>query len=383
MSLLRNIARKLLFRGSLRKFWISGKTARLTKAYQAVLRGSLGHDGVAGSRPRACGEKLRRLLFICDNMWEDRELVPELERICPTTYVDVHAWVDRRSIPETLPAERVIERLKGYQNQSYDCILVYLRSSLQSRELLDYIRKTWSCPLIGMNLDCKTTFEDYRIFNRKIDNYKAWIQNFDCNLTNARAMVDVYHAHGASCLYLPTGFHFDPQIHKKPVAVGTDFTMSFVGSHKPERAMVVDQLRRQGIPVEVFGQGWGGQSFVSDAWNIYTRTQINLGIGYNVAGTSVTNLKNRDFECPSSGACYLTTYDWELADLFEIGKEILCYRSTDDLIELYSYYSRRPGACLEIAGRAYDRCRREHTWEQRFRKIFSELGFSLAAPAGI
>ena len=30
---------------------------------------------------------------------------------------------------------------------------------------------------------------------------------------------------------------------------------------------------------------------------------------------------------PCVGACYLTTYHWELAEMFEIGKEILCYRN--------------------------------------------------------
>jgi hypothetical protein len=298
------------------------------------------------------------------------------------TLVDVHSLIvpDTGASRERLPFERIMAELVPYHKAAFDCILVYLRGTLLSTELTDFLRTNWRCPLIGLNLDCKTTFEDYGVFRREPEGYCHWAGAFDCNLTNAKAMVDVYNARGFNCLYLPTGYHYNPAIHQLQDAAAFEHGISFVGSCKPDRKWVVEHLREIGIDVRVFGGGWEGQPFVQDAWRIYQKSQLNLGIGYNVADTRITNLKNRDFECPGTGACYLTTYDWELAGLFDIGKEILCYRSMDDLAELYSYYIRRPEECRRIASAGYERCRREHTWEQRFRKVFGELGFTPGKP---
>ena len=71
----------------------------------------------------------------------------------------------------------------------------------------------------------------------------------------------------------------------------------------------------------------------------------------------------------------MTTYNWELALHFDIGREILCYRSVEELVELFSYYRRRPEACRAIGAAGRERCLRDHTWERRFRGVFQHLGF--------
>jgi spore maturation protein CgeB len=116
---------------------------------------------------------------------------------------------------------------------------------------------------------------------------------------------------------------------------------------------------------------------VDDSRAVFRDTQINLGIGFASPSLTLTTVKARDFECPGAGACYLTTYNWELANLYEVGKEILCYRSVEELVEMYSYYRKRPKQCLDIARAAWRRCQNEHTWEKRFRKIFMEAGFKV------
>jgi spore maturation protein CgeB len=105
---------------------------------------------------------------------------------------------------------------------------------------------------------------------------------------------------------------------------------------------------------------------------------MTLGIGFASPSKVLTTLKTRDFECPGSGACYLTTFNWELALHYEIGKEILCYRSVEEIVELFSFYRRRPDECWRIAQSAYRRCINEHTWEKRFRKLFEEVGITSA-----
>ncbi len=127
----------------------------------------------------------------------------------------------------------------------------------------------------------------------------------------------------------------------------------------------------------MFGGGWPNSAWAPNATQIYRDSQFNLGIGYWSPAGRLTNTKARDFECPGAGACYLTTFNWELAQHYEIGREILCWSSIEELLELYSYYGTRPEDCLRIAQAAHRRCAHEHAWEHRFRHVFREMGFSV------
>jgi len=349
-----------------------------------LIRNQAAKQSPPAAVPPLSKEPLRKLLFICDNMWEERELLPELRAICETVFIDVHPWKlpAARTTDERLRVSEVLDALNAHRTTPFDAVVVYLNSSLLSEELIECIRRNWKCPMLGINLDDKTTYSDCDAFPGSARNYRRWAHAFDCNLSNSRSMVDLYRDEGFPCLYLPTGFHFDPRIHCAEPATSYDRLLSFVGSCKPERRLFIEELAKRGIAVELYGGGWKGAQFTNEGWRIYRGTQLNLGIGFNVPGDQITNLKNRDFECPGAGGCYITTYDWELAGLFHAGREILCYRNVDEFVELYCYYSRRPEACREIAQAGMARARREHTWEQRFRATFTELGFALQALPG-
>jgi spore maturation protein CgeB len=53
----------------------------------------------------------------------------------------------------------------------------------------------------------------------------------------------------------------------------------------------------------------------------------------------------------------------------------------EELVEIYTYYRKRPQECLRIAQAAWRRCQNEHTWEKRFRKILQQAGFKLSGRA--
>ena len=225
-----------------------------------------------------------------------------------------------------------------------------------------------------MNLDDKTTYTNFPAFRREAQGYREWAGRFDFNLTSSRTFAELYRSDGHSCLYMPPGYHYDSVRHYIPQDTHFSQTVSFVGSQKPERARFINCLRDLGLPIKLYGNGWQGAEFAKDSASVYRSTQINLGLGFNVPGDQSTNLKNRDFECPGAGGCYLTTFDWELAELYEVGREILCYRSLSDFCEIYLYYSRRPEACRDIARAGFERARRDHTWANRFTAVFREAG---------
>jgi len=91
------------------------------------------------------------------------------------------------------------------------------------------------------------------------------------------------------------------------------------------------------------------------------------GIGYS---SQITNVKGRDFELPAlRGGAYVTTYNADLARHFDVGREILCWHSLDELLEITRFLLRTPSAGRRLAALAYERCRREHRWSQRYLSV--------------
>ena len=375
---LRQFLRRTLLRGPLQDAWAARRGRQLEAAYCARLV-QRAPDAPAPQRPRttAAADPLRRILLIADCMWEQQDLVPELARIAETRCLDLRGPLRGRLPPESPPA--IIARtLREFAASSAgfqpDVILFYARPQLLAEEVFETLRRQWSCPLLGMNLDDKTQFFPYGILADRNDNYARWAANFDLNITNCLPATDWYRAQGCPVIYSPQGVHRPTNL-AAPVDGAFRYEFSFLGTKRFERSALLDELQRRGVTVNLFGTGWPGSQWVNDANAVFRASQINLGIGFATPSSALTNIKGRDFECPGVGACYLTTYNWELPLHYELGKEILCYRSLEELVELYSFYRRRPEECLKIAQAAWRRCTAEHTWELRFRRIFREVGF--------
>lgn len=379
MSLLFRIRRRLaelILRGRLLELWVNRKIRRLERQYLAeLLRRSPDNSAGPTSLPKL-RQQPRKLLLISDVQWEHKELVPELEKICPVDLLNLHPSLTALNNAKRAPNDVVVTTLREFAGKSKslapDVILFYARPALLSSEAFEILRGTFSCPIVGMNLDDKIQFLDYQIFSDRNDNYRAWTNRFDLNLTNVRAALDWYAEGGVPVYYMAEGYHpKNPPLDEMPAYA---HEIAFVGSWRSERAELFGKLEALGLPVEVFGYGWPRSEEGATPEKIYRSSMITLGIGFASPSKTLTTLKTRDFECPGSGACYLTTYNWELALHFELGKEILCYRSAEEIVELFSYYRRRPMECWQIARAAYRRCLNDHTWEKRFRKLFSETG---------
>jgi hypothetical protein len=253
-------------------------------------------------------------------------------------------------------------------------ILLYARPQLLSNDLFNLIRKIWSCPLVGMNLDDKLEFLDYSsVGNSFSKGYKQWAELFDLNLCSNLGALDLYADEGLPAYYFPEGCARNA---KGPVSTidGFKHLTSFAGAMKQERIELVQFVRSYGFKVTTCGRGWPESGWIEDLDQFFRTSQINLGIGSAAPAFNLSHLKGRDIECPAAGACYLTSFNWELANLFEINKEILCYRNFEELVEILAYYSKRPEECLKIAQAGYKRCMAEHTWEHRFNKLFEDTG---------
>jgi hypothetical protein len=372
--------RRLLLRGPLLDRWVARRGRQWDRAYCARLASTLAQPIAPSVAPSLTAPgALRQILLIADCMWEQNDLVPELARIAETRTLNLRPLLKQRR-PDQSEPEVVAQTIKDFATTESglapDVILFYARPNLLSEEVFETLRRAWQCPLLGMNLDDKLQFFPYGIFAAGDDNYQRWAPRFDLNITNCLAATEWYRQRGCACLYSPQGVHHTPDL-TLPTAATFQYPFSFLGSKKPERELVIGQIQRAGIAIQLFGSGWPNTQWVDNPNTVFRGSQINLGIGLASPSLALTTVKGRDFECAGVGACYLTTYNWELTFHYELGREILCYRNHEELVEMYSYYHKRPETCLKIAQAAWRRSVAEHTWEKRFRKIFQHVGFKV------
>jgi SAM-dependent methyltransferase len=190
--------------------------------------------------------------------------------------------------------------------------------------------------------------------------------------TTDKSALEHYAAVNANVVYLPPAAN--PDIFR-PLDLPKTMDVVFVGQNYGQRARIIAQLQKQGIAVQTFGSGWQkGAVPMSEMIRLFSQSRIVLGINLVADSADLISLKGRDFEVPMCGALYLTQANPDLADFFEIGKEIVCYDSLPDLVDKIRYYLSRPQAAEEIRQSALIRSRKEHTWAHRFQTAFAKLG---------
>ncbi len=176
----------------------------------------------------------------------------------------------------------------------------------------------------------------------------------------------------------------NPEVHKKVTITEEEerkyrSKVSFIGTVKFERGAVLSRLTEYDLGVWGYwieknplleGCYRGKHIFGEEAVKIYNASDIVLDINEGNEHRSFY-VTPRVFEVPASGAFLLTSNDAYLSDLYEIGKEIICYNNVDELTDLVRYYLEHQEERKEIAKRGQQRAYREHTYENRIKKIIS------------
>jgi hypothetical protein len=230
-------------------------------------------------------------------------------------------------------------------------------------------------PVVVLNLDEKHLFLERRLGYP--NGQKPLIGSVDVHLTNSLECVRWFMAEGAAAYFFPQGV--DPEW-ARPMAAEKKYDVSFLGAAYGVRRRFIESLQLQGIKVACFGRNWGTR-FVSDdeKIEIFNQSVINLGMGGTGHSERQTCIKGRDIEVPGSGNLLLTTYDCELARLWAIGKEVLCYYNEIDAAEQIRYYLSRPHEVAALGQAARQRALLEHTWTRRMEDLLRWMG--ILAPA--
>jgi spore maturation protein CgeB len=220
-----------------------------------------------------------------------------------------------------------------------------------------------------------------------------------------------YRRIGANPIYCQEAAN--PNIYK-PYDVPQEFDVTFVGQKYGDRPAYIRYLLDRGEDIRVWGPHWQGGSASVPLWRVagsrvkrflfggeplfpphipaercgpplsdeemirmYSRSKVNLGFS-NVADTTsgIKQVRLRDFEVPMSGGFYMVAYMDELAEFFDIGKEIICYQGKRDLADMIRYYLVHEDEREAIRWAGHRRAQQDHTWHRRFTDCFAQMGLA-------
>lgn len=112
---------------------------------------------------------------------------------------------------------------------------------------------------------------------------------------------------------------------------------------------------------------------------IYANNSLSLNItelrNTYVLKKPLHKLHLRTFEIPMCGGLELTSHTEELASYFDEGKEIVLYKSEEELLSKAKFYlnPKNNNLILKMKKKARARAVKEHTWSNRFEAVFDRL----------
>lgn len=200
----------------------------------------------------------------------------------------------------------------------------------------------------------------------------------------------------------------------KPVSSKKKIEVSFIGSRTKERAKVINIIIQSGLPLEVYGSGWSnGRVSEKELVRIISESKISINLStpsFYIGIKSIARLflkrysfhrsvlhikpdfwnflrnlrewqlkkipqiKARIFEISACRTMLITQNIDYLKDHYKISEEIISYSDTSNLIEKIRYYLSHDAEREIIAQRGYERTIRDHSYEKRFRDLFTKIG---------
>lgn len=107
---------------------------------------------------------------------------------------------------------------------------------------------------------------------------------------------------------------------------------------------------------------------------IWNRSRISYTPMGGACDSNMLQIKGRAFEMGCSGTLMLSELSPGLDRYYEPGKEFIVFDSLADCADKANFYRMHESERAKIAQRYYERTRREHLWEHRFRNLFAEVG---------
>lgn len=164
----------------------------------------------------------------------------------------------------------------------------------------------------------------------------------------------------------PSHHYFMPEVKKK-------YDVVIVGHARKERMETVNRLSLK-YRIGTYGNGWKDSlGVVNGIEHVKAINSGKMYLSFAATMAGYENVKVGIFEAVACRQVVITSYMEELEQYFEIGKEILCYKSLEELEDLIDYYILHEEEREQIRERAYCRYLSEHTYFKRWQKVIRDI----------
>jgi spore maturation protein CgeB len=312
---------------------------------------------------------------------------------------------------------------REHEQKPFDLFFAYLMEGMIDTGVIDEIRKTG---VPTCNFSCNNAHQ--------FELVAGLCPHFDFMLHSERDVRPKFVAMGGNPIWWPMASNPN---YFRPYELPRTVPVSFVGACYGLRPRYVSHLLENGVPLHVYGPGWSDHNGAmlkhyklwlkvllargdraqaqasgilaeydfqhslrknfrdhvhppvtdEELIQLYSRSDISLGFlevhdGHDPSRPVTSHLHLREFEAPMSGALYCTTFSDELAEFFEPDKEVLTYRTAQELLEKVNYYLAHPQEADRVRAAGRKRALSDHTYHVRFSQLFKAMGIKSESTAG-
>lgn len=265
------------------------------------------------------------------------------------------------------PVEIIYSRIKNQVNDFKPHIIIFAAGGLTFSEEVSRMLKQKNIMLLGITLsdpDVLCTAKNYA--NR-----------FTYHTTNSKVALEQYKKLGfTNTLYLPFGIdsRFFVPSEKLPKY---QCDVCIIGHYDKSRLPMAKALKKK-FDTKIYGSNWpykGVSSVAYPEW-LGAVQSAKIVVDYPRTRAGYNNVKIRLFEVAAAGTLLITEYVDEISEFFEYDKEIVGYRTVDEMYDKIQYYIDHPAKRMLIAKRAQIKCAQKHMWRNRFEDLFNIIGIN-------
>lgn len=189
-----------------------------------------------------------------------------------------------------------------------------------------------------------------------------------------------------------------------------EFDVLFIGNYSLTREWIIDFLKKNGVNVNCYGNGWKNGILSNEEMIQYiSLAKINLNLSNSVPSDfnfilhfflkifnrkktpfsyngfvkflkalkfyffydkNVEQIKARNFEIPYNKGFQISQYAIGIEDYFHIGQEIVVFNNKEELLKLCNYYLDNEDLRIKILNKSIQNSKL-HTYDYRFEKILA------------
>lgn len=209
--------------------------------------------------------------------------------------------------------------------------------------------------------------------------HEANVKGLDIIFSSFPHFVEQFRKMGITSYYQPLAF--DPRVLDKIKSDDKRLGATFVGVVSKSHGKGTEFLEKVSsmMPMDVWGYGvetldpdsplrkaHHGEAWGLDMFSLLGQSKVTINRHIDVAENNANNM--RLFEATGCGALLITDYKDNLEDLFEIGREVVAYRTPEECAVLTKYYLDHPDEAEQIAKAGQERTLKDHTYTKRMQQ---------------